>query len=366
VQLIDATGMAAGYTLGLEPSGRELLVVVVKGTFHLPAGGGPARLHEAQQPLIMADTFTGAPGLSAPYSEVDFAPHKARCDILLQGSAHAPGGRPAPRVPVGVRVGAWTKTFAVVGARSWQTRLGGVAAGAPEPFVVKPIGYDGAFGGLDVHHPDPARHAAYDANPVGRGFHRHLNSAWVDGSPLPDTEELERPVTAPDVAYRPMALGPVGRGWLPRRQLAGTYDQAWLDHTFPFLPADFDDRYYQAAPPDQQIDYPAGGEPVTLENLTPAGRTSFHLPALTVPVTFFRRGRGHDQVAAYLDTLAIHADQGWFTMTWRASQPLRRDIFEIPEVLAGSMPRGWWRARALGKTWHPSLAALVRSQRAGS
>ncbi|MCK7582586.1 MAG: DUF2169 domain-containing protein [Chromatiales bacterium] len=52
-------------------------------------------LHDEQLPLVMADTFTGEPGLSAPVYEVDFAPRKHRCDVLLVGSAHAPGGRPA-------------------------------------------------------------------------------------------------------------------------------------------------------------------------------------------------------------------------------------------------------------------------------
>ena len=58
-------------------------------------------------------------------------------------------------------------------------------------------------------------------------------------------------MTVPWGAYRPMALGPVGRGWRPRLSYAGTYDQHWIDEVFPFLPADFDDRYYQAAPEDQ-------------------------------------------------------------------------------------------------------------------
>ena len=46
----------------------------------------------------MADTFTGEPGFSAPVYEVDFAPRKPRCDVLLVGSAYAPEGRPATRV----------------------------------------------------------------------------------------------------------------------------------------------------------------------------------------------------------------------------------------------------------------------------
>ncbi|MCK7582587.1 MAG: hypothetical protein MZV65_48105 [Chromatiales bacterium] len=36
MELINATRMVAGYTMGMEPSGRELLVVVIKGTFRLP------------------------------------------------------------------------------------------------------------------------------------------------------------------------------------------------------------------------------------------------------------------------------------------------------------------------------------------
>ena len=98
MDLINATNMQAGYTMGMEPSGRELLVVVVKGTFHLPKSGEEVRLHEQQVPLIMADTFTGDPGFSAPYYEVDFAPRKLKCDILLQGSAYALEDRPVPRV----------------------------------------------------------------------------------------------------------------------------------------------------------------------------------------------------------------------------------------------------------------------------
>ena len=73
MELINATRMVAGYNMGLEPSGRELLVVVIKGTFVLPKPGEQVRLHNEQLPLIMADTFTGEPGFSAPVHEIDFA-----------------------------------------------------------------------------------------------------------------------------------------------------------------------------------------------------------------------------------------------------------------------------------------------------
>ncbi len=51
-------------------------------------------------------------------------------------------------------------------------------------------------------------------------------------------------------------------------------------------------------------------------------------------------------------------------MTWRTSLPLKRNMFEIVQVLAGRMSRGWWRARELGKAYFPSLGAMVRARRA--
>ena len=50
-------------------------------------------------------------------------------------------------------------------------------------------------------------------------------------------------------------------------------------------------------------------------------------------------------------------------MTWRSSLPLRRNIFEIEQVLAGQMPRSWHRARELGKTYYPSLSAMVADRK---
>ncbi len=364
MELINTTGMCAAYTQGVEPSGREWLVVVVKGTFGIPEQAGLlARLHPEQMPMVTADTFTGEPGFSAPVQEVDFALRKPRCDILLTGSAWAPHGAPAERVLVGARVGAWQKTFAVVGNRHWGG-LSGTRASAPEPFVKMPISYDRAFGGLDARHEDPAEHGAYMRNPVGRGWHRRLEARYVDGTPLPNTEEKDLPVTAPDGKYAPMAFGPVGRGWASRLPFAGTYDQDWIDNVFPFLPADFQDAYYQAAPLDQQLDYPMPGTlDVALANLTRNGQERFKLPCRELPVTFFRRRGGHEEVKAVLDTIAFDTDRRLVTLAWRAAMPLKKNMFEISNVLAGTMSSGWWRARALGKTWHPSLGELVQSRR---
>ena len=161
-----------------------------------------------------------------------------------------------------------------------------------------------------------------------------------------------------------MSFGPVGRGWEPRLKFAGTYDDDWLANVFPFLPADFNEAYYQAAPTDQQMPYPAGGEEVVLANLTPSGLVTFDLPKVEVPILFFKKKGDKHKAQGTIDTIVFDADKSLFTMTWRATLPLKKNIFEIPQVLVGKKSRAWWRAREMGKVYYPSLGILTRSNRA--
>jgi hypothetical protein len=343
MEFINATRMVAGFTMGMEPSGRELLVMVVKGTFRIPAEhGARLQLHEEQVPLVMSDVFFGEPGLSAPKYEADFAPRKLRCDVLLNGQAHAPGGRPAERVTVRLEIGKWSKSFHVVGDRVWS---GGPRATRPTPFTTMSISYDRAFGGADLRHEDPSQHAAFMPNPSGRGFHRHLRANWLEGSPLPNTEEIGVEVKRPDGVYRPMSLGALGRHWDPRCRYAGTYDQNWLDHAFPFLPADFDEQYYQNAPLDQQLPVPVGEQRVSLLNLTASGRCDFVLPHFEAPISVIPRKGGREELAGFLDTVVIEPEQERVTMSWRVARPLRKNIFEVAQVLVGRKGSEWWQQR---------------------
>lgn len=364
MQLINATGMQAGYTMGLQPDGRELLVVVVKGTFAIPKD--PKKeptLAEEQVPLVEADVFTGEPGFSAPLYESDYAPRKPRCDILLNGSAYAPGGKPTERVTVSLRVGSWRKSFDVVGNRHWKRGVLMVTSTNPEPFTVMPISYNNAFGGVDRSQEDPVKHRWYPTNHAGVGYHEYLGAEFVDGKPLPNTEETGRRITDPRGKYRPMAFGPIGRAWQPRPKYAGTYDQKWLDEVFPFLPADFKEDYYQAAPADQQTPYLTGGEEVVLTNLTSEGRTTFRIPSEAVPVSFFLKNLKENPSRGAVDSVVMEPDCGRFTILWRCSHLLRRNIFEVVQAVIGEMPRGWYRARATGKTYYRSLGELVRARR---
>ncbi|HZN62449.1 MAG TPA: DUF2169 domain-containing protein, partial [Planctomycetota bacterium] len=334
------------------------LVVVVKGTFTIPAAGGEPETAPVQAPLVEADVFTGEPGKSAALYESDFAPRKPKCDVLLNGSAHAPGGVPAVRVQAMLQVGSMRKVLEVVGDRAWVKGLMMFTATRPIPFKSKRISYDTAFGGIDATLDPPQ---FYPLNFAGRGFYANLSAEAITGKLLPNTQEAGVEVTSPKGGYRPMAFGAIGRAWRTRAPLGGTYDQKWLDNVAPFLPADFKDEYYQSAPPDQQIPYPKGGEEVTLLNLTPDGQRRFRLPTLQVPVTFFPRTGEPVETAPVIDTILVEPDLARFSMTWRTLLPLKKDVFEIRQIVVGRMSNAWYTARRLGKVYCDSLESAIRN-----
>src|SRR5690242_10105239 len=113
MKLLNATGMTAGYTMGMDKTGVEYVVVAVKGTFTLPKQGESPKLADEQLPLVDADEFSEEPGLSATLVECDYALGKPRCDVLLNGAAYGPGGRQVEGIAVSLRVGAMRKSFAV-------------------------------------------------------------------------------------------------------------------------------------------------------------------------------------------------------------------------------------------------------------
>jgi hypothetical protein len=362
MDFVNRTGVRAGWTMGFDRDGRELVVVIVKATFIMPLDDQAPQLAEEQVPLTDSDRFSGEPGYSAPVHEVDYAHRKPMCDVLLNGTAYAPRGTAVTRLSVSLQVGAMVKTFAVVGDRVWRKSILGPRASEPQRFDAMPISYDNAFGGVDASRADSGTMKTFAENPVGRGYSYFHDD--IDERPLPNTEEPDRPVSDPRGPYRPMAFGPIGRNWLPRVGYAGTYDDGWLEHKAPFWPDDFDDRYFQAAAPDQQIPHVRGQEEVVLRNLTPDGFLAFRLPTLAMPVWFIPH-RGKDiRLDAQVDTIVLEPDEGRFTLSCRAALPMRRSCFDMKQIIAGEMPVAWQRARKAGtKPYYNGLAELVRARR---
>ncbi len=346
MELVNATTLQAQTMVAADARGRERVVAIVKGTFTLPKGEGEPTLAEEQLPLVEEDTFTGDPGMSATIYESDYVPFKPRCDVLLHGSAHAPGSKPAKHVRVALNIGRMLKGFDVVGDRVWtKPTLGFKLASDPVPFVRQPITYERAFGGMDEHPKEPGKVTHYETNPIGVGYYPYAKSKHLEGRLLPTTAEIDSKADSPKGQYQPMGFGPIGRNFQPRARFAGTYDERWMDEDFPFLPADFDPTYFQSAPLDQQIPYPKGGERIVLRNLTPKGRSVFLLPRLAVPVEFNCRRARRNTTNAVIDTIIIEPDEGRLLVTWRASQFLQRSIHEVRQVVVGHMPQPWYEAR---------------------
>jgi hypothetical protein len=350
VLIRSSTRFPSQFTMGLDVAAREYLSLVIKATYDFPAPGGTPTRAKVQRPLIMADEFSGPPGFSAPLWETDFAFRKTRCDVVAQGAAYAPGGKPAERVRVGLRVGNWVKQFDVVGPRKWRTLGPSITATRPFPFTRLAFGYDTAFGGPDRSW-DGDTPPAYAENPFGLGFAAARSGSRIDGLDLPVTEAADDPVTSPFGAHRPMALGPIARVTPQRARLAGNYDDNWKDNIFPFLPPDFDERYYQCAPEDQQIAPPGPGTPVVIIGLTPSGREEFRLPDTTLPVKVFRGQEIAVDSTLLPDTLAFDCEARQFTLAWRCETPIRRIITEFSEAWIGPPSRGLARARATGKSY---------------
>ena len=356
----NTTGMPAGLTVAVDKEGRDFCVVVIKGTFSVSGNGDKPRLADEQVALVGADEFTGEPGFSAPLYECDFARCKPYCDVLLNGSAYAPDERPTERVTVSLRVGSVNKSFDVVGDRRWQAGIFNIGVSKAAPFTRMPISYNNAFGGVDRAQDDPEKRRWYLLNHAGVGYHESQAARFIDGRPLPNTEETGRQVTNPNGHYRPMAFGPVGRAWQPRLGLAGKYDQDWIENKFPFLPVDFDERYFQSAPEDQQVPYLAGNEHVQCTNVSRTGRFDFIVPRVEIHVRCRFRDRTVD-ANPNLDTLTLEPEQHRFMLTWRATVPVGRKLHALREVLIGHQP--WSRRGHGGKPHFGSLAEFIAWQK---
>lgn len=127
--------------------------------------------------------------------------------------------------------------------------------------------------------------------------------------------------------------GPLRRDEEPRRGFAGTYDGAWMTSRMPLLPADFDPRYHQVAPPDQIVaGHLAGDEELSLRNLHGSETIwSGRLPARAIVVSGNLPSHYFTRVAV-LDTILLWSDTPRITLVWRHSIPTRQKIEEVCNV----------------------------------
>jgi hypothetical protein len=339
--LVNRTPFVASLIPGLGKDDVAHLTVLAKGTFSIPASTGPLTIAEQQVPFLAVDQCNGPdPATSCVRIESDVCPAKPGTDVVLVGHAHA-GARPRSSVDVGLRVANLRKVVRVSGERCWvDVGLSWEISRPPVVFQRMPLVYERAYGGADRSHPDPARHGSEERNPVGTGVAASSAKARMKGLALPNLEDPRHPIKSwkdrPPVA----GFGFVGRGWLPRRTWAGTYDRRWQEQRSPLLPDDFDPRFFQGAPSDQVVTpHLRGGEPVQVSNCSANGMLAFSLPRIDLSIAVDWAGGKRSEVMPYvLDTVVIEPDDNRVVVCWRSTFRCGRRLRQVRRVVV-RMPR---------------------------
>jgi hypothetical protein len=306
-------------------NGVDTLYVIVKATFEI---GTLLSIAEEQVPPTTADEYWGDPlSSSIKYaSEMHLA--KPSTDVVLIGRARAPNQRAVQQLDVRLSVAERQKTLRVFGNRTWQN--GSISAA--KPFKSMPIVYEYAFGGKHEIDPENAKILAEERNPVGRGFRGKRKGFEQEGMELPNIEDPACLVSSAGDKAVPAGFAFIAPAWLPRREHAGTYDEAWQKNRAPYLPDDFDPRFFNTAHPDFIFDrYLQGGEPVALDNLSIDGPVRFNLPICQLE-TCVRIAGKTETPPLNLETVLIEPGKRRICMTWRSQLTCDKKTLKVEQV----------------------------------
>jgi hypothetical protein len=317
-----------------DEEGRPLVVPIVKATYDIRDD----RLERAEQqePIDAAGVFWGEPDDSPYKREPETAFVKLATDVFLVGTARPPKPK-MTEMQAALRVGPVQKVVDVVGDRVWFKSAGAVQLTKPQPIEAVPLSYALAYGGKD-------RSGAQlePRNPCGTGFWSG-SGAFPENLRAPSFEDPRRRITSIKDRPPPAGFGPVGPGWKPRLELAGTYDEAWRQTRFPLLPLNFDRRFFNAASADLVTkEYLRGDEPVVVLNASPKGALPFYLPGVPPPRVQIERAQGGDlALDTRLDTVIVDTDEMKVALLWRAHAPLKRGPEDVRSLkIAAELPRG--------------------------
>lgn len=323
LQLDNTTPFAANMALFPNEEAIDTLYILVKATFNI---GKQWTLADEQLPPVEGDEYWTEPGKSSIKYASDYHTGKASSDIIMLGHAFAPNNQEVNQLDVSLTVGQVHKTVRVFGDRYWQD--GRITA--PKPFRTMAMVYEKAYGG--VHIADGQVVAAEERNPVGRGFVGQRKPEEMNGVPLPNLEDPNNLIQDPMQQPEPACFGAIAGHWMPRSQYAGTYDEAWQSGRAPYLPEDFDKRFYSMAHPD--LIYPEflrGGEPVEISSMHPRGTIKFILPTVRLKTDITVAGSSV-QPAFNLETLIIEPNQLKLGMVWRAAMQCDKKSLKISDV----------------------------------
>ena len=269
-----------------DKNGDLHLLAVVKATYDFPENNDQRLvLSEVQNDILTTDIDDGEEDISIPRIESNMSGIKPKCDVVLKATGYPPVDHDDDKFEVAFKVANCEKKLWIQGEQTWyKNALGQMVLSAKQPLAPTPISYARSYGGSWVanEEQDESFNDFFMQNPIGIGYAKPEHKPYLDGKLAPNIFPENDKMNA-SKAFNPASFSSIGRHWYPRTEYAGTYDQDWKDNVFPRLPADFDERFFQSVPEDQQIDYPTGRESIELFNMHPTRpHISFKLPNLSL------------------------------------------------------------------------------------
>lgn len=339
--LTNTTPFRAERTWVRDLDGAEIWLVAVRAVFDID-GEGSVALAAEQQDVVRVAEFAGEPNVSGLVYDSDLVRTKLGTDVVLRGHAYAPQGDSVRSLEVRLSVGVLRKSLTVHGDRVWERGLGvGVKPSGATRFIKQPIVYERAFGGSEEPRGGSSDPPAWDPrNPIGLGVAKDP-SDLVD-TPVPNIEYPDQPVRWKHKGP-PASFAPIPQTWSPRKEFAGTYDEAWMQHRQPLLPKDFDERHYQCAPSDQQVGgFLRGGESIELLNLSPRSPVlRFRLPRIVLGfTTYFSDGEVRHH-RSNLHSVILEPDYPRAVLVWHTALPCHPKVLKLHETVVSI--KQWWR-----------------------
>lgn len=319
IEVVARGPFAVGSVVWRDGQGRLVCTVVAKATYALvPGVSAPI---DDPLPIQEEDGHWDDEPEKSVHVPSDLAPFKTAPEIVVTGSAFAPGERPASSVVARVIVGSVDKSVEAFAPRFLRD---GVIEEGPRPRRFS-LRYEHAAGGPDTD------------NPIG------IDISRADGRgrrPVPQLAPLAFDLSPTTTHVPTTGLGPLSAAWRPRSGSATARDLAWIrDPLREPLPPGFPTNFYQSAPMDQWLIRPlAANERIVLENLHQQHpRLVMTLSGLE-PQAVVISSRP-EPVRLRGDLLVLDSDRALCTLTFRGHVPIEEGA-SGPRILVVAVPMG--------------------------
>ncbi len=306
MDVVSACPLRVASLLWQPRAGSFALTVVCVATYTLQPGESP--LATAQEEPSSADRYWNEDDRRSLDAASDLVPLKPRAEVLLVGCADAPGA-PVRALATRLNVGDVAKSIEVHGDRVFT--LDGELRG-PAQLSRMPLRWERAAGGPGTANPAGT---SLDAPPDTRGM------AALPNLQPPGTHVAPRGDFIAPIGYGPIAPSWPGRVAKLHRHAPGWDHLRWIQRP---LPDDIDLAYFNAAPPDQQLDALRANERIVLENLHPSQpRLATSLRPVVPRAIVERPAQRAEALELRADTLCIDTERGRCTLVWRGTARLR-------------------------------------------